>query len=153
MNETTAARTFCFLKPDTVQRNLVGDIASVLGSHGRIIDIRMVQPTPQQVESHYIEHRDRPYFAELLAFTLSGRLVPLVLESCDPAEPADAFIGRIRRLIGDYSKPTVGTIRHRFRLASMPAYCNLIHGSDSPIAAVREAAIWLGDLTEYETPR
>ena len=113
-------RTFSILKPDATKRNLTGAINAVIEKAGlRIVAQKRVHWTKAQAQEFYAEHKDRPFYGELVAFMTSGPIVLQVLE----AEGAIAKYGSIRKLVA-VSKGE-----------------NSSHGSDSATSAAREIAM------------
>lgn len=128
-------RTFVILKPDAVQRGLVGEILARFERKGlQIVAMKFITATAAQAAQHYQEHREKPFFAGLVQFITSSPMVTLVLEG-------DEAITVTRTLIGatDGRKAVPGTIRGDYGISKSN---NLVHGSDSPESAVRELAIW-----------
>ncbi|HYE06041.1 MAG TPA: nucleoside-diphosphate kinase [Planctomycetota bacterium] len=128
-------RTLVLLKPDAVQRGLVGELISRLERKGLLaIGMRMLVPSATTATQHYQEHAQKPFFPSLLKFITSGPLVALALEG-------DEAVTVVRNLVGatDGRKAAPGTIRGDF---SISRSANLVHGSDSPEAAEREMKIW-----------
>ncbi len=128
-------RTLVLLKPDAVQRGLIGELISRLERKGLLtIGMRMLVPSATTATQHYQEHAQKPFFPSLLKFITSGPLVALALEG-------DEAVTVVRNLVGatDGRKAAPGTIRGDF---SISRSANLVHGSDSPEAAEREMKIW-----------
>ena len=124
-------RTLTIIKPDAVQKGVVGRVVAQIEEAGlRILAARLVHLTPAQAAGFYIVHRERPFYASLCQFMVSGPCIPMVLEG-------DDAIQRLRDLMGatDPSKAASGTIRREFA-ASVEA--NAIHGSDSVQSATFE---------------
>ena len=133
-----AERTLVLIKPDAVGRKLVGEILSRF--EGRGLDLRaakLLTVNRQLAEEHYAEHREKPFFAELVEFITSAPTLALVLEG-------ESAISVVRTTMGatNPTDATPGTIRGDLALA-MPD--NLVHGSDSPESAKREIGLWFGD--------
>ena len=131
----TIQRTFVILKPDAVQRGLVGEILSRFERKGLLLTgLSFLRATQEQATAHYLEHREKPFFAGLVAFITSSPLVALTLDG-------DEAIAVVRTLVGttDGRKAPPGTIRGDFGLSRSS---NLVHASDSPESAERELAIW-----------
>jgi nucleoside-diphosphate kinase len=132
-------RTLTIIKPDAVQKGVVGGvIAKIEGAGLRILAAKLVHLTPAQAEGFYIVHRDRPFYRSLAEFMTSGPCIPMVLEG-------DDAIQRLRDLMGatDPAKAAAGTIRRAFA-TSIEA--NVIHGSDSPQSAAFEIPYFFGAL-------
>jgi len=133
-----AEQTLVLLKPDTVQRKLAGEILRRFEARG--LDIRaarLLTVGRELADRHYAEHREKPFFGELVEFITSAPTLALVLEG-------EGAIAVVRTTMGatDPAKAAPGTIRGDLAL-SMPD--NLVHGSDSPGYADREIALWFGD--------
>ena len=131
--------TLVLLKPDAVQRNLIGAILARCEAKGyRIAALKLVSATEAQLAEHYAEHEGKPFYAPLVEFMLSGPIVAVRLEG-------HRVIEGFRSLAGA-TDPTVaapGTIRGDFgRDWGLKVQQNLVHGSDSPESAARELAIW-----------
>ncbi len=128
-------RTFIAVKPDAVQRGLIGRIITRIEEKGyKIIALKMLEVTPEQAAAHYAEHRGKPFYDGLVRFITSAPVVAMVVEG------EDAIAG-MRQLMGktNPSSAEVGTVRGDF---SPLMSCNCIHGSDSPQSAERETAIY-----------
>ena len=124
-------KTFVMLKPDAVQRNFVGEIISRLEKRGLTISgLKMIHISRDLAERHYGEHRDKPFFGELVNFITSGPVVAMVLEGQGAVEQARKMMGAT-----DPQKSQPGTIRGDFALYMGN---NIIHGSDSVESAARE---------------
>ncbi|EAR98243.1 nucleoside diphosphate kinase (macronuclear) [Tetrahymena thermophila SB210] len=138
-------RTFIMIKPDGVQRGLVGNIISRFESRGyQLIAMKFQLATKQILEKHYEEHISKPFFPSLLKFMLSGPVVPMVWQGKDVVKQGRAMLGQTNPLT---SAP--GTIRGDFGIVMQK---NLVHGSDSVESAKREIAIWFQDseLTHWK---
>lgn len=131
-------RTFVAIKPDGVQRGLIGDIVSRFEKKGlKIIGMKFMQVTKQLAENHYGEHKGKPFFDGLVNFITSGPILALVLEGKDA-------IAVSRTLIGATNPVTAapGTIRGDLALEIGR---NIVHGSDGPESAKREIGIFFSD--------
>jgi nucleoside-diphosphate kinase len=132
-------RTLVLVKPDGVRRGLAGEVISRLESKGLTL-VRMELRTLDRAtaEEHYGEHKERPFFGELVDFITGGPLVALVVEG------PNAVAGT-RRLMGVTNpvEATPGSIRGDYALEIGQ---NLVHGSDSPESAAREAKLFFPDL-------
>ncbi|NEU28238.1 nucleoside-diphosphate kinase [Paenibacillus polymyxa] len=138
-------RTFLMVKPDGVQRGLIGRIVSRLEDKGfKMAAGKLVQVSREQAERHYAEHVSKPFFEELVGFITSGPVFAMVWEG-------DNIVTLSRLLIGktQVTEALPGTIRGDFA-AHTPF--NLIHGSDSPESAEREIANFFTpeELVRYE---
>jgi nucleoside-diphosphate kinase len=128
-------RTLVLIKPDAVQRRLAGEILGRIEARGLVIRAGKLLTVSRDLgEEHYAEHREKPFFGDLVAFITSGPTWALVVEG-------EAAIATMRRTIGatDPAQADPGTIRGDLAM-SMPD--NLVHGSDSPESAAREVALW-----------
>lgn len=130
-------QTLVLVKGDGVKRRLIGEIVRRLESKG--LDIRamkMMDVSRELAEEHYAEHREKPFFEELVDFITSTPVVAMTVEG-------EGAIGTVRNLMGatDPAKSAPGTIRGDLAL-SMPD--NLVHGSDSPESAERELGLFFG---------
>jgi nucleoside-diphosphate kinase len=126
-------RTLSIIKPDAVAKNVIGEIYTRFERAGlRIAAARMTQLSRQQAEGFYAVHRERPFFADLVKFMISGPVMIQVLEG-------DNAIQKNRELMGatDPKKAAPGTIRADFA-DSIDA--NAVHGSDAPQTAAIEIA-------------
>ncbi|RMF17695.1 MAG: nucleoside-diphosphate kinase [Gammaproteobacteria bacterium] len=131
-------RTLSIIKPDAVAKNVIGKIISRFEDAGlRIVAAKMLHLTQEQAEGFYAEHKERPFFADLVAFMTSGPVVVQVLEG-------ENAIARNRELMGatNPKEAAAGTIRADFA-ESIDA--NAVHGSDSPASAEREIAYFFKD--------
>jgi nucleoside-diphosphate kinase len=131
-------RTLILAKPDAVQRGLAGEIVARFERRGFVLRAaRLVQVDEQLAGEHYAEHREKPFFGELVEFITSAPTLAFVLEG-------EGAIGTARATIGATNPANAdpGSIRGSLALA-MPN--NLVHGSDSPESAEREIALWFPD--------
>lgn len=137
-------KTFIMVKPDGVQRGLIGEVVKRFEQKGfKLIGAKLMKITKGLAETHYGEHKARPFFGELVDFITSGPVFAMVWEGNNvistsrnmigATNPAEATPGSIR---GDYAV-TVGK--------------NIIHGSDAPESAVREIALFFAEneLLDY----
>ena len=137
-------RTLILLKPDCVQRRLLGEVLQRFERKGlRLAGLKLVQASRALAEKHYAVHKGKPFYDSLLGFLTSGPTVALVLEGREAVVVARNLIGAT-----DGVKAAPGTIRGDFALSVQN---NLIHGSDSPENAKTEIALWFqpGELVEY----
>ncbi|MCK6370026.1 MAG: nucleoside-diphosphate kinase [Gammaproteobacteria bacterium] len=124
-------RTLSIVKPDGVQKNLIGEVYRRFEKAGlRIVAARMVQLSRAQAEGFYAVHRERPFFKDLVHYMISGPIMVQVLEG-------EKAIERNREIMGatDPKKAAPGTIRADFA-ASIEE--NVVHGSDGPDTARQE---------------
>lgn len=130
-------RTFSIIKPDAVAKNVIGKIISRFESNGlKIVEAQLKSLTQVEAEGFYAEHKERPFFADLVKFMTSGPVVVQVLEG-------ENAIALNRELMGatNPQEAAEGTIRRDFA-SSIDA--NAVHGSDSPASAEREIAYFFG---------
>lgn len=134
-------RSLILVKPDGVQRNLIGEVLSRFETKGyKIIDLKMLTPTEEILTQHYAEHEGKPFFRPLVEFMSSGPVVALILEGDRVIEGARTIMGS-----SDPTTAPAGTIRGDLgRDWGEAVQKNLVHGSDSPESAEREIAIWFG---------
>jgi nucleoside-diphosphate kinase len=134
-----AERTLILIKPDALERALAGEILSRFERRGLVVRAaKLVHVERELAERHYDEHREKPFFGELVDFITSGPTLALVLEGEGAVAVSRATIGATNP-----ADAAPGTIRGDLALA-MPD--NLVHGSDSPETAAREIELWFGDL-------
>ncbi|MBP0047770.1 nucleoside-diphosphate kinase [Marinobacterium sp. AK62] len=130
-------RTLSIIKPDAVAKNVIGEIETRFEKAGlKIVEMQMKQLSKEEAEGFYAEHKERPFFADLVAFMTSGPVVVQVLEG-------ENAIALNRDLMGatNPQEAAEGTIRRDFA-ESIDA--NAVHGSDSSASAEREIAYFFG---------
>ena len=128
-------RTLILLKPDAVQRRLVGEIIGRFERKGlRLVGLKLVQASRELAEKHYAVHKGKPFYEPLLNFITSGPVVALVWEGREAVT-----VGRNLMGVTDGAKSPPGTIRGDFALSVQN---NLVHGSDSAENAATEIALW-----------
>lgn len=128
-------RTFIMVKPDGVQRGLVGEIISRIEKKGyRIAALKMLKIDEELAKKHYAEHIEKPFFPELLAFITSGPVVAMVVEGDGVIEGMRAMMGKTNP-----KEAPLGTIRGDLAVCTSQ---NIIHGSDSPASAKREISLF-----------
>ncbi|MGD1850406.1 MAG: nucleoside-diphosphate kinase [Cyanophyceae cyanobacterium] len=128
-------RTFIAIKPDAVQRGLIGQIIQRFESKGfKLVGLKLMSVSKELAEAHYSEHKERPFFAGLDSFLTSSPLVAMVWEG-------DGVEASARKLIGATNplESAPGTIRGDFGVSIGR---NLIHGSDAVETAQKEIALW-----------
>jgi len=144
MTEAGAERTLIVVKPDGVQRLLVGRILGRFEERGlRIVALKMLRPTRDLAERHYAIHRGKPFYEGLLDFITSGPVVAAVLEGPNAIALARTMLGATRP-----EDAAPGTIRGDFALDTGQ---NLVHASDSTETATDELALWFAqpELQDY----
>lgn len=134
-------RTLVLIKPDGVQRHLIGEIIGRIERKGltfAALELKVV--TEELARQHYAEHDGKPFFGSLLEFITSGPVVAAVVEG----RRAIAAFRQVAGGTDPVEKATPGTIRGDLALVTQD---NLVHGSDSPESAAREIALWFPELT------
>ena len=138
-------RTFILLKPDCVQRRLMGEVISRFEAKGlNFIAMKMLRITPALAKQHYAEHVEKGWYPNLESFITGGPVMAAVLEGLDAIKVVREMLGATNGL-----NAAPGTIRGDF---SSSQQMNLVHGSDSPESATREIAIYFtdDDMCGYE---
>jgi nucleoside-diphosphate kinase len=138
-------RTLVLVKPDGVQRGLVGAIVARLERRGlKLIGLKMMRISKEVAARHYAEHQGKPFFDGLIAFITSGPVVAMIWEGREAVTVVRSLMGAT-----DPLKASPGTIRGDLAL---DLGMNLIHGSDSPARAETEIALFFerGELHEYD---
>jgi nucleoside-diphosphate kinase len=131
-------RTLILCKPDAVSRGLVGDIVSRLERRGYVISaMKLMQLDGDRARRHYDEHRDKPFFGDLVDFITSAPLVAMAVEGQDVVDGCRQLIGATNPL-----NAAPGSIRGDL---AQTIGRNLVHGSDSRASADRELAIFFTD--------
>jgi nucleoside-diphosphate kinase len=128
-------RTFVLLKPDAVQRALVGEIVGRFEGRGlKIVAMKLVRVPRSLGETYYAEHKGKPFFEPLMSYITAGPVVAMVLEG-------DGAVAAVRRMMGktNSAEAEPGTIRGDLALTIGR---NLIHGSDSLESAKREIPLF-----------
>ncbi len=128
-------RTFLAIKPDGVQRGLVGEIISRLEAKGfTLVGLKFIQVSRELAEQHYGVHQEKPFFKGLVEFITSGPVVAMVWEG-------EGVVAAARKMIGSTNPLTAepGTIRGDF---GVNIGRNIIHGSDAPETAQQEVSLW-----------
>ena len=136
-------RTLVLVKPDGVERGLVGEVIRRIETKGyRIVALELRMATTELLAQHYAEHVGKHFYQPLVDFVMSGPLVAVVAEG-------QRVIEGFRSLAGATEPTTAapGTIRGDLgRDWGVAVQRNLVHGSDSPESAAREIALWFPDL-------
>lgn len=139
-------QTFVMVKPDGVQRGLVGEIVARFERKGlKLVAAKLVQVSKELAEAHYAEHRERPFFGELVTFITSSPVFAMILEGENAIAVVRAMMGKTNP-----AEAAPGTIRGDLGLT---IGMNVVHGSDSPESAKREIELWFpeGALTYERT--
>jgi nucleoside-diphosphate kinase len=128
-------QTLILLKPDAVQRRLVGEVTARFERKGlRLAGLKLLQPTRELAEKHYAVHKGKPFYDSLLGFLTSGPTVAMVWEGREAVAVCRNLMG-----LTDGAKAPPGTIRGDLAISVQN---NLVHGSDSPENATAEIALW-----------
>jgi nucleoside-diphosphate kinase len=132
-------RTLILVKPDAFARGLTGEIISRFERKGlKIVALKHMTVEREQAETHYAEHREKPFFGDLVDFITGGPLVAMVLEGYEAVRAARQIIGATNPL-----EATPNSIRGAYALE---VQTNLVHGSDSNESAERETQIFFPEL-------
>jgi len=137
-------KTFVMLKPDAVQRNLIGEVISRFEKKGlKPVALKMLQISKELAEKHYAEHVGKPFFKDLVGFITSGPVVAMVWEG-------KGAVQVVRNMLGN-TDPQVapgGTLRGDYALFTGN---NIVHGSDSPKSAAREISFFFSaeEIIDY----
>lgn len=137
--EYQVERTFIMIKPDGVQRKLIGEIISRIEKRNFSIPaMKMLTPSRKLAEEHYAVHRGKDFFEATVEFVTSGPVLAMVVEG-------DNAIKLMRNMMGATNPENAapGTIRGDFTISMQK---NLIHGSDSPETAETEIKLWFPEL-------
>ena len=135
-------RTLSIIKPDAVQKNVIGKILARFEEAGlKVVAVRMMHLSRTEAEGFYAVHRERPFFKDLVDFMVSGPVVVQVLEG-------DSAVAKNRDLMGatDPKKAARGTIRADF---AQSIDANAVHGSDAPETAQFEIAYFFPAYQVY----
>jgi nucleoside-diphosphate kinase len=138
-------RTLVIVKPDGVQRGLIGPILGRLERRGlRFAALKLMQITPELAERHYAEHKGKSFYPGLIEFITSGPAVVAVIEGRNAIEIVRKTMG-----VTNPAQAEPGTIRADFGLETGR---NLVHGSDGPDTAAREIPLFFdaGEILSYE---
>ncbi len=129
------ALTFVMVKPDGVRRGLVGEVVHRFEQKGlKLKAMKLIQVTSDLAREHYAEHREKPFYPELVSFITSGPSVPMVWEGREAVSVARTLMGAT-----DPVKAQPGTIRGDYGIEITE---NIVHGSDSALSAEREIALY-----------
>ncbi|MEM9948749.1 MAG: nucleoside-diphosphate kinase [Cyanobacteria bacterium P01_D01_bin.36] len=138
-------KSFIMIKPDGVQRGLVGDIIGRFETKGfKLVGLKQMEVSRELAEAHYAVHKERPFFKGLVDYIISAPVVAMVWEG-------EGVIASARKLIGATNplESEPGTIRGDFGITIGR---NIIHGSDAPETAASEIKLWFGEeLCSWES--
>ncbi|HHY55127.1 MAG TPA: nucleoside-diphosphate kinase [Chloroflexi bacterium] len=137
-------RTFVMVKPDGVQRGLIGEIISRFERRGlKIVGMKMLQVSDDLARRHYAVHEGKPFFAGLISYITSAPVVAMVVEGTNAVVAVRQTVGATRPF-----EAAPGSIRADFALEIGR---NLVHASDAPETAAAEIALWFGEeLVEWQ---
>ena len=131
-------RSLVLLKPDCIQRRLIGDIIGRFERKGlNIVAMKMLTVTPEMSRQHYAEHADKPFYPSLEQFITSSPIVAMAIEGLEAITIIRAMLGATSGLAA-----APGTIRGDF---SSSRQMNLVHASDSPESAARELDLYFAE--------
>ena len=136
-------RTLSIVKPDGVQKHLIGEVIKRFEERGlKVIALKMIFMSKKEAEGFYAVHRGKPFFESLTIFMSSGPSVVMVLEG-------DGAISKTRELMGatDPKQAKEGTLRHQF---ATNIEKNVVHGSDAPETAAFEMKYFFNCLEMFE---
>ncbi|MGB9937958.1 MAG: nucleoside-diphosphate kinase [Methanobacterium sp.] len=140
-------RSFVMLKPDAVLRRLMGTVLTRFEERGlKIVAAKMMEISEDLAKEHYGEHKEKPFFNDLVSYITSAPVLAMVIEG-------DECISLIRKMVGatNPKEADLGTIRGDYALDTGR---NIIHASDSPDSAKREIALFFeeSEICEYTLP-
>jgi nucleoside-diphosphate kinase len=142
---TVIERTLILVKPDGVQRSLIGEIVGRFERRGlKLVGMKLIQMSRQLAEEHYGVHKERPFYNSLVDYITSGPVVAMVWEGNDAIAAARSTVGATNPVAA-----APGTIRGDF---GMEIGRNLVHGSDSPENALKEVNLFFAaeELVEWQ---
>jgi nucleoside-diphosphate kinase len=132
-------RTLVLLKPDAIEKKLMGEIISIYEKKGlHISSLKIIKPSTEIAKKHYYEHKDKPFFKNLVSFITRGEVCALIIEG-------NNVINIVRKINGatDPFEADMGTIRGQFGISKSE---NIVHSSDSMESAEREIKIWFPEI-------
>ena len=138
-------RTFVMIKPDGVQRGLIGEIISRIERKGlKIVGMKMLRISHELAQKHYAEHRGKPFFDSLISYITSGPVVAMVVEGKEAVKVMRTLVGKTNPI-----EASPGTIRGDY---AMDVGRNVIHASDSIESANREISLFFNEeeIIEYK---
>lgn len=137
-------RTFVAIKPDGVQRGLIGDVVNRFERKGfKVLAMKLLQVSDKQAAEHYAEHEGKPFYPRLVKYIQSGPILAMVIKGYGAVDSVRHIVGATNPVNAD-----VGTIRADF--AQVMEY-NVIHASDSIASAEREIAIYFNENEIFDT--
>jgi nucleoside-diphosphate kinase len=145
MGDSFMEKTFIMVKPDGVQRGLIGEVVARFEKKGfQLVAAKLMSVSSELAEQHYAEHKEKPFFGELVDFITLGPVFAMVWQGPNVIATARQMMGKTNP-----SEALPGTIRGDF---GVNVGMNIIHGSDSQASAEREIALWFdeAELLSYE---
>lgn len=133
-------RSLVLIKPDAMERKLMGKIISIYENRGlHISSIKIVKPSVEVASTHYFEHKDRPFFPDLIKYITRSEICALVVEG-------ENAITAVRKINGATNpmEADMGSVRGKYGLSKSE---NTVHSSDSVESAEREIKIWFPELS------
>lgn len=135
----TVERTLVLIKPDAVEKKIIGEIISIYEKKGlRIVALKLIKPSKIIAEQHYLEHKDKSFYHELVNYITRSEVCAIIIEG-------ENVISMVRKINGatDPQEAEIGSIRGRFALSKSE---NCVHSSDSVESAIREIKIWFPEI-------
>lgn len=132
-------RSVVLIKPDGVERNIIGNIISCYEANGlKIVELKLMKATREIAEKHYSQHKGKDFYEELITFITRSPLCAMILQGEDA-------VARIRKINGATSPTDAeeGTIRHRYARSKTE---NCVHASDTLESAKEEIALWFPEV-------
>lgn len=132
--------TLVLIKPGGVSRNLIGEITRRVEARGlKVVGLKLINAPRETVEEHYAEHKERPFFNDVVSYLTSGPIVAMAVSGTNAVKAIRAMMGATNPL-----DATPGTVRGDFALTIDD---NLTHSSSDPEAAAKELALWFSEGT------
>jgi Nucleoside diphosphate kinase len=132
-------KSMVLIKPDGVERNIIGNIISCYEANGlKVVDLKLMQATREIAEKHYSQHKGKDFYEELITFITRSPLCAIILKGEDA-------VARVRKINGATSPTDAeeGTIRHRYARSKTE---NCVHASDTVDSAKEEIELWFQEL-------
>lgn len=136
-------RSVVLIKPDGVERNIIGNILSCYEDNGlKIVELKLMKATKEIAEKHYSQHKGKDFYEELITFITRGPLCAVILKGEDA-------VAKIRKINGATSPTDAeeGTIRHRYARSKTE---NCVHASDNIESANEEMKLWFSEVKNIE---
>ena len=145
MAKSNRERTFIMIKPDGVHRGLVGEIIKRYEQKGfKLVAMKFLQASKEDLEQHYSDHKEEPFFQDLISYMTSGPVVVMIWEGLNAIEAGSMMVGEIH-----FRRAPPGTIRGDFCIEKGR---NICHASDCSESAKKEINLWFAgeELTQYD---